>query len=180
MKRLYPTLLALSAALVPTVASAATWFDLRIPAPACQPRNSTDAAKLKLTNGVWTFATGHSGEARLFCPLHLSRPDAQADSVNIASFRLWYHDPDGDGASSFVRAELLRRGRTSTVDSLVTGGVVDSDDFVDNFFIRTMLFVNHIGSFLLFTYHVEVTLQRDTTATATPAFVGLDFQPSPQ
>ncbi len=158
--------------------AAPTYFDLRIPASACRPI-AEDTAKVQLSDGAWIFSAGQAGEVTLFCPLHTSEPSSLEDSNEIGTMRLWYKDPDGTGTASSVSATLKRRKFDASVDSSVSGGTVTSQSFSDTTFHRPGAFVSHTADFVDFSYHVEITMTRSTSTTATPVFVGVDFTQVP-
>lgn len=162
----------------PSIARADLWFDLHIPAPACRPIHE-DIAKVKLSEGAWVFESGQFGTVTLFCPLHTSAPSDLGYSQLMGEMRLWYQDPDATATASSVSATLKRREFDDAVDTSV-GSTIHSNSNNWSGFITFSTFLNHTAAFWGFSYHVEVTMFRTSSNTATPVFVGLDWQPAPQ
>lgn len=159
---------------IPAEASATkTFLDMRIPASACRPIDA-DKAKVKLSDGAWVFESGQSATATLFCPLHFAYPTDVVDSNQMATFRLWYKDPDGTGTNSRVSATVLRRKYDAASDSALSGASLSSNTYSDTVYQRVVATVNHVIDHL-YSYHVEVQMHRAGSGIATPVFVGVDF-----
>lgn len=100
----------------------------RISASACQPRLSSDRAKLTWTGLDWAFASGETGTVVLECPIFTDWTDDTTGTRELEEMRLWYRDSDGTGNDARITAELRYIDVSWGVLSSVLVGEVDSHD----------------------------------------------------
>lgn len=170
----------LSVAVLPADVNAGTFFDLRIPASACRPAQGSilGARKVRLNNGTWVFTGNQSGTVTLICPVHTAQPRDLDDSTVISVMRLWYQDPDATGVQSRISARLMRR-RFDAATDVTVGPLLSSQDFNETQFHRPGVTINALTDFDDFSYHVEITMFRQSANVTSPVFVGVDFAPAP-
>jgi hypothetical protein len=192
MRRIFITA-AVAATLAPLAhAVTANDWDLRsrtIPASACTPRDSVQAAQLEMVAGAWRFVAGATGKVTLTCPLPISffpADHAQYGSpTSMYFYRVWYRDADGaSGAGGIVVIPYLRSapgGGWSNI-GLVGGGGGFVPPGVCQFSSNAhpaMTFMAQVQECrhevqMNALYSFEVTLSR-TTAGTTVEFHGIDF-----
>jgi hypothetical protein len=148
--------------------------DLRattVPATACQPASSAQAAEVVLANGAWAFTGTNTGTITFYCPLPINGNTVSdaTDDNDISAFRVYYRDTDGTGSAAEVTARLIFR--TTGVGTI--GSTWSSNS--SNVMTDTMAFqlVTHDMSASAM-YSFLVTLSR-TSTTESPAFTGIDF-----
>ncbi|WP_131655467.1 hypothetical protein [Methylocucumis oryzae] len=110
------SLMALTAPLFPSVAHAIpTGLYYMVSPVSCVPASATDAGKVSLVNGAWTFKNNQTGTANLNCPISFSGNTDTIDTV-ILSFRDdWLGNrPYSVGEEyGYVQADLMFRNRSS-------------------------------------------------------------------
>jgi hypothetical protein len=153
-----------------------------VPAPACEPQNQAQAAKVALSNAAWVFSGSSTGSVTFFCPVILNCiTEAEADPPNnntISSFRVYYRDSDATGNAARVTARLAFRGSSGR---FFAGSEWDSNnpnagsELTGN---RTDIQPNQHGVQCDALYSFLVTLMRADPAQ-NPAFSGIDFPPPP-
>ncbi|MBS0447090.1 MAG: hypothetical protein JSR59_14210 [Proteobacteria bacterium] len=160
-----------------------------IPASACTPRDSAQAALLEMVQGAWRFTATATGRVTLTCPFPISSyPADQAQYIGPTSmqfYRVWYRDSDGPGATAALTtlpyARLAPLGGWSNIGLLGGGGGIVPPgvcQFVSNghpetTFVATVQPCVH-DIYYNAMYSFEVTLSRTATTQAVE-FHGIDF-----
>ena len=124
------TILAVFASLLPGTAHAIPSALYYMVSPAsCQPESSTDAAKLTLSNGVWTYKSNQYGLTTLVCPINFSGNT----SSKVTAVSLSYRDdwvganlPQNDPDNGSVTATLKMRDRTAPGATNISDANTDS------------------------------------------------------
>jgi hypothetical protein len=152
-----------------------------VPASACQPLTSVQAAKVKLHNGGWEFDGNNTGAVSFYCPISLNRFFASGlgQGNQISQLRIYYRDSDGTNVSARVTVGLRYRIAAGefvnpftlsgplTFNSNAVGGPLDTGhtSYVHSY-------VHDLQWDALYSFYV--TLER-SSALQSPAFHGLDF-----
>jgi hypothetical protein len=160
-----------------------------IPASACTPSNSAQAALVEMVQGGWRFAGAATGSVKLTCPFPIAAfPHDYAQFVGPTSmyfYRVWYRDSDAAGnGGSIVVVPYLRQepgGAWSNIGLVGGGGgfvppgvcQFSSNGHPDMTFMATVQACRHDVQYNTL-YSFEVTLTR-ATAGATVEFHGIDF-----
>ena len=156
-------------------AAAANSLWNRIPASACSPESYDDDDSLRLSNGSWIFSGAETGTKTLWCPVATDKAYAILNTYSIANLRLWYRDPDGTAADSYVTAQLYFRPANSNNITAMTAGINSNTSSVTTSHRLTTSVTTNTNTDALF--FVKVTISRDSD-TASVAFHGLDLPPN--
>lgn len=108
-----------------------------IPASACSPLDSVQAAKVRLQQGAWRFDGASTSTVSFYCPIPINAFPAdleQGFGTDMEFFRVWYRDSDGTGVFARVTARLSYRNLAGAW--LNSGNLFDSNTFADMFFAR--------------------------------------------
>ena len=149
----------------------------RVSAASCQPRLSSDRAKLTFSGTDWVFASGQTGTVILECPVFTDWEDDTTGQRSVQEVRLWYLDSDGFGPNAQVKAELrfIEWGLGSLTSQLV--GDVNSNN--SNTMIQTQRGVSAGGDLMEEAqYFVVVTMVR-LNVNVTVRFRGVSFFQEP-
>jgi hypothetical protein len=144
-----------------------------VPASSCQPVDSTNLAKVQITNGAWVFKGTETGAVEMWCPLPLNR-NTVSDATNnnaMTSYRIWYRDSDGAGAAAQVSVQLTYRlpnGVLGTVGLPFSSNI--NNVSVDTTYVRNQAHTFEINAI----YAFRVRLAR-TSAAQTTSFTGINF-----
>lgn len=145
-----------------------------VPASACEPVNSSDAARIRLSNGAWVFRGANTGQVSFNCPLPVNANTVSdnTDANYISSYRIYFRDTDVLGNQAEVRVRL--RSRSSTGLAYVSpqwssnGAVYPGPTNT-----RVCERLNHnLNNDQI--YHFLMSLRRSNT-NQNPAFTGIDF-----
>lgn len=172
------------ATLLTTGIAAANTPDLAhrtVPASACQPLTSVQAAKVKLHNGGWEFDGNNTGAVSFYCPISLNRFFASGlgQGNQISQLRIYYRDSDGTSVAARVTVGLRYRTAAGqfvnpatlvsplTFNSNAVGGVLDTGHTS-----YVHVYDHDLQWDALYSFYV--TLER-SSALQNPAFHGVDF-----
>ncbi|MEJ2426187.1 MAG: hypothetical protein P8101_17350 [Candidatus Thiodiazotropha sp.] len=148
-----------------------------VPASICQPLTSSDASKVRLSNGQWTFTGSAVGKVNFYCPYlrnawHMS---SDGNYNSMTSYRILYRDSDGTGNAAQVTTRFFRRGENGIVPA---GSTWDSNNYTDSGNNSRIHNNSHSLSYNG-NYYFFVTIYR-SNSTQNPAFSGIDFwMPTP-
>ena len=152
-----------------------------VPASACQPLTSAQAAKVKLHNGGWEFDGNNTGAVSFYCPISLNRFYASGlgQGNQITHLRIYYRDSDGTSVAARVTVGL--RYRTATGQFVNPANLVSPLSFNSNAG-GGALDTGHTSYIHYYPHDLEwdslysfyVTLER-SSALQNPAFHGADF-----
>ena len=168
------TLLTVGALLAGAHSARANDPDLRattVPAAECQPESDTQAARVVLSGGAWTFTGVNTGTITFYCPLPING-NTEFDAFNdndMTMIRVLYRDTDGMGAASEVTARLLFR-----TPGLFSVGATWSSNTSNVMVDTTAVHPLPHDLFPSVIYFFIVTLNRTNTVD-NPAFFGIDF-----
>lgn len=149
----------------------------RISASACQPRLSSDRAKLAWTGTDWAFASGETGEVVLECPIFTDWEDDSTGTRELEELRLWYRDSDGTGTDAQITAELRYIDPAWGVLSSVLEGDVDSNDSATTTLTQRAVSLGS-NTMIEAQYFVVVTMTRNDSSE-TVLFRGVSFFEEP-
>jgi hypothetical protein len=152
-----------------------------VPASACQPLTSVQAAKVKLHNGGWEFEGNNTGAVSFYCPISLNRFFASGlgQGNQISQLRIYYRDSNGTNVAARVTVGLRYRTAAGefvnpatlsgplTFNSNAVGGPLDTGhtSYVHNY-------AHDLQWDALYSFYV--TLER-SSVLQNPAFHGVDF-----
>lgn len=152
-----------------------------VPASACQPLTSVQAAKVKLQNGGWVFDGNNTGAVSFYCPISLNRFFASGlgQGNQISQLRIYYRDSDGTSVAARVTVGL--RYRTAMGEFVNPANLVSPLSFNSNA-VGGPLDTFHTSYIHPYLHDLEwdslysfyVTLER-SSALQNPAFHGVDF-----
>ncbi len=152
-------------------------IDLRaemIPATACQPQSSSEAAKIFLSNAGWAFLGGATGTVYLWCPLPLHRFSHMGRLMNELSFyNIHYRDTDADGGDAEVAVTLYERTAPNLFivnDSTWTSNSFPFSGTEGNFQTKSVGPIELSGNF----YSFQVQMTRNNV-NESPSFFGIGF-----
>jgi hypothetical protein len=189
----FTTLLSGAAMLATLPAHAYNDWDIlsrTIPASACTPANSAQAAMVEMVQGAWRFVnTVTTGRVTLTCPFPISvfpADFAQAPGpAKMSFYRVWYRDSDGAGpggslvVTPYVRlapgGAWMNIGLVGGGGGFVPAGICQffSNAHPALTFMATVQPCSHDIQWNAL-YSFEVVLSR-STAGATVEFHGIDF-----
>ena len=143
-----------------------------VPAPACQPVDSFQASKVRLSNGAYVFRGNSTGTVQFYCPLPLNAFTVAnfSHDNDITKFRIFYRDSDGTGNAARVTARLVYR----LANGLYAGGSTWNSN-ISNVTTNTTRIHNNphdMRSASLYSFYVTLTR---TNTSQDPAFSGIDF-----
>lgn|GEM_PF-4429130 len=174
MKRLLALIVLVPALFVAGPASAND-SDVRsttVPASACTPIDTTQASRVRMSNGAWVFRGSSTGTVTFYCAVDFNAytKSNNTNDNDVSGFRVFFRDSDAGGNASRVTARLTYRrpdgmySAGSTWSSNVTNTTANTAGYHQN---------NHDVSFDG-VYSFLVTLRRTSTSQS-PAFSGIDF-----
>ena len=146
-----------------------------IPASACAPFDSVQAAKVRLQNGAWRFDGNNTGSVSFFCPIPINAWPAdndEPDYTQMQFYRVWYRDSDGMGLNAKVAVSL--RYRDLAGGWLAVAGVLNSNVFADmGFTTKIINCVHEFDTDALYSFYVTISR---ANALETVEFHGIDFR----
>ena len=155
--------------------------DLRattVPATACEPVDSAQAAEVRLSNAGWVFRGANTGTITFYCPLPRNGVTLSntTDDNDTSSFRIYYRDTDCAGTAAQVTARLVYRQASAL---FFAGGTWNSNTVPNcSGFNMTAFHPNVHDVRFNALYSFLVTLRR-TNIEQDPAFSGIDFTFTP-
>jgi hypothetical protein len=146
-----------------------------VPASACAPLDSVQAAKVRLQNGAWRFDGNNTGTVSFYCPVPINAWPAdndEPDHTEMEFYRVWYRDPDGMATDARVTTTLRYRDLAGAWQTVA--GTLNSNVFANTGFTTKVIDSEHTFEMDAL-YSFYVTMSR-TAATQTVEFHGIDFR----
>jgi len=162
-------------ALVSNDAFAIEQYNISIPASACQPI-TPDSHLIQMTNSAWSFRSGQTGQAILYCPLPLRSGDLTGTSITIDNIRIFYRDTDASGTQANISVRLIHR-RTDQGGIFLTGSAWSSNIGSNTGYNAAFHNINRLLSTNVI-YSFRVVMER-VNASEDPVFGGIDLKIPP-
>ena len=150
-----------------------------IPASACSPLDSVQAAKVRLHNGAWRFDGTNATTVSFYCPFPINAFPAdlaQGFGTDLQFFRVWYRDSDGMGINARVTANLRYRNLAGAW--LAVAGTFNSNVFNDMGFATKITASPHSFEMdALYSFYVTIYRANENELVE---FHGIDFRDGTQ